>query len=63
MSELTWEKMIAQAEALPGEERRRHASVSRNNGHRCQECFCCACLEVEIQSARMNDSHPWSKEA
>lgn len=24
----------------------RHASVSRNNDHRCATCFCCACLTI-----------------
>ena len=24
---------------------RRHARVSLNNRHRCQQCFCCYCME------------------
>jgi hypothetical protein len=34
------------ARTLPRDEVRRHARVSIDNRHRCQDCFCCACVEV-----------------
>jgi len=35
-----------EARRLTPEELVRHASVSIDNRHKCQECFCCACVEV-----------------
>ena len=44
-----WRLQLALAKELfnrePGEVLR-HASVSRNNAHRCSQCFCCACLTL-----------------
>ena len=49
-SEPTWENQLWHAEQLNTLEKRaelrRHASVSRDNRHRCEDCFCCACLKV-----------------
>jgi hypothetical protein len=39
----TWEQLIAEAKKLPVAELKRHASVSRDNRHRCESCFTCAC--------------------
>lgn len=39
--------MLDRARALDDNELRRHASVSRNNRHRCCDCFTCACCEIE----------------
>lgn len=41
--ESRWTSMLAEAEALPIEEVKRHALVSLRNNHRCRECFTCAC--------------------
>ena len=41
-----WAQWIKEAKQLPETDLRRHASVSRNNNHRCVECYCCACLTV-----------------
>lgn len=49
---LNWEDWVEQARHLPQGERRRHASVSRDNRHRCHGCFCCACLMVEQELSR-----------
>ena len=35
-----------QARALKMAELRRHASVSNNNNHYCNDCFCCACVDI-----------------
>ena len=43
---MTFDEMKAAAKLLDPEECRRHARVSRDNRHRCRECFCCACLAV-----------------
>lgn len=40
---LEWKK---QAAILPLADLRRHASVSTDNRHRCENCFCCAALAV-----------------
>jgi len=48
--EPTWFNQLFHARQLLQEkgwqEVRRHANVSRDNRHRCRECFCCACAEV-----------------
>lgn len=41
-----WARLKADARKLPRQELLRHASVSRDNRHRCQSCFTCACLTV-----------------
>jgi hypothetical protein len=41
-----WQRQIAEALTLSAADLRRHASVSRDNRHRCRECFTCACLTV-----------------
>jgi hypothetical protein len=38
---------------LPLREIKRHASVSKSNRHRCNQCFTCACLD---KLERMNKS-------
>jgi hypothetical protein len=43
----TWEHQLREARKLYGEELRKYANVSKDNNHRCKDCFCCACLEVE----------------
>lgn len=35
-----------QARELSNDELRRHASVSTSNRHYCNDCFCCACVDV-----------------
>lgn len=49
-NEPTWFNQIAHAKRLYREKGRaevmRHARVSIDNRHRCNECFCCACVEV-----------------
>jgi len=40
---LEWRK---QAAILPLAEVRRHAAVSMDNRHECEECFCCAALAL-----------------
>jgi hypothetical protein len=47
-----WAHWLETARALPEAELRRHASVSANNGHRCVECFCCACLTVREERSK-----------
>ena len=42
-----WQEWKRQAYTLPLAEVARHAKVSTQNGHRCRECFCCACIEAE----------------
>jgi hypothetical protein len=44
-----WQAMIRQASDLPDADIKRHASVSRDNRHRCYSCFTCACLTVAEQ--------------
>lgn len=48
---MTFEDMKAEARKLPIEDIRRHASVSTNNRHRCEECFTCACEAVRREKA------------
>ena len=43
---VTFPEMRALARALPRNECRRHAAVSRDRNHKCNACFTCACLEV-----------------
>lgn len=50
----TWKE---QARRLPIEELKRHASVSANNRHKCQECFCCAALEVMREGTTVPGGH------
>lgn len=45
-SEPTWENQLWHARKLETNELQRHASVSRDNRHRCQDCFCCAAWTV-----------------
>jgi hypothetical protein len=40
-----WREWKRQANKLPREDVRRHASVSTSNRHACRNCFCCACVE------------------
>lgn len=40
-SQPTWKNQLRRARQLPTVELRRHAAVSRENRHRCQDCFCC----------------------
>lgn len=47
----TWENQLVEARRLPDAELARHAAVSRNNGHRCRECFTCACVAVQGERA------------
>lgn len=42
----TWGNQLAHARRLSTDDLRRHASVSLNNHHRCEDCFCCAALTV-----------------
>lgn len=42
----TWANQIEAARDLRSDELRHHAAVSRNNRHRCEDCFCCAALTV-----------------
>jgi hypothetical protein len=44
--EPTWTNQLIEARKLPSYELRRHASVSTDNRHRCEDCFCCAALTV-----------------
>lgn len=44
--EPTWANQLAAARQLPTVDLERHASVSRNNHHRCTDCFCCAAWTV-----------------
>lgn len=44
-----WEELKRQAAVLTPEDRRRHGSVSKNNAHQCRECFCCACVAVDLE--------------
>lgn len=46
MLEPTWNNQISEARKLPDADLQRHASVSTNNRHSCQDCFCCACVAV-----------------
>lgn len=52
-----FEKMIGHAKQLSRTDLERHASVSRDNRHRCEECFTCAALTVleEIEEAEESD--------
>jgi hypothetical protein len=43
---MAWTMMIEQARALPADELQRHASVSINSRHRCENCYTCACAAV-----------------
>ena len=43
---ITWGGLLEQARDLPDAELRQHALVSSYNRHRCQSCFCCACLTI-----------------
>jgi len=55
-----WRDMKEHAVKLFNEnptELRRHALVSRDNRHRCKECFCCACLEVWANGGKMREKH------
>lgn len=45
-TEPTWENQLIEARKLPTVDLLRHASVSTNNRHRCEDCFCCAALTV-----------------
>lgn len=50
-------RMIDQAAALEPAECARHARVSRDNRHRCTDCFTCACLTVmELRAAAREDT-------
>ena len=42
----TWENQLHAAHQLPTPELARHAAVSIDNHHRCEDCFCCAALTV-----------------
>jgi hypothetical protein len=42
----TWENQLRHARALGSAELKRHAAVSAENRHRCQDCFCCAAWAV-----------------
>ncbi len=45
-TEPTWQNQLKFAEQLATEELKRHAAVSKDNLHRCEDCFCCAALTV-----------------
>ena len=49
-----WTKALAEARELSPQELRRHASVSTDNRHQCEDCFTCACAAVlrEKRAAR-----------
>lgn len=50
-----WNKARSEAFSLPLKELGRHAGVSIDNRHECQDCFCCACaaeLRDRIERAR-----------
>lgn len=42
----TWNNQLIAARAMRSLDLRRHAAVSVDNRHRCQDCFCCAAVEV-----------------
>ena len=42
----TFEKMKNVASNYSDAELRRHACVSRDNNHKCRDCFTCACWSV-----------------
>lgn len=44
--EPTWPAQLEAARKLDDDELQRHASVSVNNRHQCEECFCCAAFAV-----------------
>lgn len=44
--EATWENQLKCARDLPSSDLKRHAAVSTDNRHRCEECFCCAAVVV-----------------
>lgn len=44
--EPTWPNQLREARKLDSKELKRHASVSTNNVHRCEDCFCCAAVTV-----------------
>jgi hypothetical protein len=46
MSDWSYDLALKEARLLSREDLRRHASVSRDNKHRCRDCYTCACLEV-----------------
>ncbi len=50
--EPTWTNQLIEARKLPDYDLRRHASVSTDNRHRCEDCFCCAALTV------LEERHP-----
>lgn len=52
--EPTWENQLWSARQEPTRELTRHASVSTQNRHRCQECYCCAALTV-LEERRATD--------
>lgn len=39
-----WDKAMSEAFRLPDADLKRHASVSLDNRHFCNDCFCCACV-------------------
>lgn len=47
-----FEQWKEEARKLAKGELHRHASVSRNNRHKCKNCFCCAAMAVEDEQAR-----------
>ena len=47
-----WLEWKRQANTLPNEELRRHASVSRSNRHSCHDCFCCAAAELLTEKVK-----------
>jgi len=54
----TWSNQLWHARRLSTVELRRHAAVSRDNGHRCRDCFCCAAWTVLEARARGEEGEP-----
>ncbi len=44
MLEPTWVNQLIEARKLDSRELERHARISFDNRHRCEDCFCCAAL-------------------
>jgi hypothetical protein len=52
-SDSTWENQLRHAQSLATSELKRHAAVSAENRHRCQDCFCCAAWAVLEERAEV----------
>ena len=56
----TWSNQLWHARRLSTADLRRHAAVSRENRHRCRECFCCAAWTVLEGRQRGTEGEPLS---